>query len=148
MAGRWRQVDGMDSFFMIGIVIVVLMVGLGTGFSAAAENDGGAVPSGRAEGQGGGRRGEARRGGGAEGSGDPGEGPLFPARDRNLSTEAKERRQELLNMEKRLLQKEENLEKRVDILDQKEGGLTKREKDAPAAGKDPRRKRKEICRDD
>ena len=30
--GRWRQVDGMDSFLMIGIVIVVLMAGLGTGF--------------------------------------------------------------------------------------------------------------------
>jgi len=31
-------------------------------------------------------------------------------------------------MEKRLLQKEENLEKRVDLLEQKEAGLTKREK--------------------
>ena len=31
-------------------------------------------------------------------------------------------------MEKRLLQKEENLEKRVDLLEQKEAGLTKRER--------------------
>ncbi len=33
-----------------------------------------------------------------------------------------------LNMEKRLLQKEENLEKRIDLFDQKEANLSKREK--------------------
>jgi ribonucrease Y len=45
-----------------------------------------------------------------------------------IETEAKERRQELVNLEKRLLQKEDNLEKRVDLLDQKEAGFSKREK--------------------
>ena len=45
-----------------------------------------------------------------------------------FEAEAKERRQEIINMEKRLLQKEENLEKRIDLFDQKEGSLSKREK--------------------
>ena len=45
---------------------------------------------------------------------------LFQAKA-EFEAEAKERRQEILNMEKRLLQKEENLEKRIDIFDQKEG---------------------------
>jgi len=52
---------------------------------------------------------------------------LFQAKA-EFEAEAKERRQEILNMEKRLLQKEENLEKRIDIFDQKEGNLSKREK--------------------
>lgn len=45
-----------------------------------------------------------------------------------FETEAKERRQEILNLEKRLLQREENLEKRIDLFDQKEANLSKREK--------------------
>lgn len=52
---------------------------------------------------------------------------LFQAKA-EFEAEAKERRQDILNMEKRLLQKEENLEKRIDIFDQKEGNLSKREK--------------------
>ncbi len=52
---------------------------------------------------------------------------LFQAKG-EFEKEAKERRQDILNMEKRLLQKEENLEKRIDIFDQKEGNLSKREK--------------------
>lgn len=45
-----------------------------------------------------------------------------------FEAEAKQRRQELLNLEKRMLQKEENLEKRIDLLDQKEVNISKREK--------------------
>ena len=52
---------------------------------------------------------------------------LFQVRA-EFEREAKERRQELLNMEKRLLQKEENFEKRIDLLDQKEVNFSKREK--------------------
>jgi ribonucrease Y len=52
---------------------------------------------------------------------------LFQAKA-EFETEAKERRQEVLNMERRLLQKEENLEKRIDLFDQKESNLSKREK--------------------
>jgi ribonuclease Y len=52
---------------------------------------------------------------------------LFQAKS-EFETEAKERRQEILNMEKRLLQKEENLEKRIDLFEQKEANLSKREK--------------------
>lgn len=52
---------------------------------------------------------------------------LFQAKA-DSETEAKERRQEILNLEKRLLQREENLEKRMDLFDQKESNLSKREK--------------------
>lgn len=52
---------------------------------------------------------------------------LFQAKT-EFEAEVKERRQEIGNMEKRLLQKEENLEKRIDLFDQKEGNLSKREK--------------------
>ena len=52
---------------------------------------------------------------------------LFKAKA-EFENEAKERRQEVLNMERRLLQKEENLEKRIDLFDQKESNLSKREK--------------------
>ncbi|MGA2957026.1 MAG: ribonuclease Y [Thermodesulfobacteriota bacterium] len=52
---------------------------------------------------------------------------LFQAKA-EFESEAKERRQEILNLEKRLLQREENLEKRIDLFDQKESNLSKREK--------------------
>jgi ribonucrease Y len=52
---------------------------------------------------------------------------LFQVRT-TYERENRERRAELQNIEKRLLQKEENLEKKVNLLDQKEVALTKREK--------------------
>ena len=52
---------------------------------------------------------------------------LFQAKA-DFEAEVKERRQEIANLEKRLLQKEENLEKRIDLFDQKEANLSKREK--------------------
>jgi len=52
---------------------------------------------------------------------------LFQAKA-DFEAEVKERRQEVANLEKRLLQKEENLEKRIDLFDQKEANLSKREK--------------------
>jgi ribonuclease Y len=52
---------------------------------------------------------------------------LFQAKA-DSEAEVKERRQEIANLEKRLLQKEENLEKRIDLFDQKEANLSKREK--------------------
>jgi ribonuclease Y len=52
---------------------------------------------------------------------------LFQAKA-DFEAEGKERRQEIANLEKRLLQKEENLEKRIDLFDQKESNLSKREK--------------------
>jgi ribonuclease Y len=52
---------------------------------------------------------------------------LFQAKA-DCEAEVKERRQEIANLEKRLLQKEENLEKRIDLFDQKEANLSKREK--------------------
>ncbi|MDY6863261.1 MAG: ribonuclease Y [Thermodesulfobacteriota bacterium] len=42
--------------------------------------------------------------------------------------ETKERRTELYNLEKRLIQKEENLDKKINLLDYKENSITKREK--------------------
>ncbi len=42
--------------------------------------------------------------------------------------ETKERRQEVQKLERRLIQKEENLDKKVDLLDNKELNITKREK--------------------
>ena len=52
---------------------------------------------------------------------------LFQAKA-DSEAEVKERRLEITNLEKRLLQKEENLEKRIDLFDQKEANLSKREK--------------------
>jgi ribonuclease Y len=52
---------------------------------------------------------------------------LFQAKT-EFEAEVKERRQEIGNLEKRFLQKEENLEKRIDLFEQKEANLSKREK--------------------
>lgn len=45
----------------------------------------------------------------------------------DFERETKDRRQELVNLDKRLAQKEENIERKVDILDKKEKDITKRE---------------------
>ncbi|MFC1666893.1 ribonuclease Y [Candidatus Omnitrophota bacterium] len=45
----------------------------------------------------------------------------------DFERETKDRRQELLNLEKRLTQKEENIDRKVDILDKKEKDISKRE---------------------
>ena len=45
----------------------------------------------------------------------------------DFERENKERRQELIVLEKRLMQKEENIDKKVDLLEKKERGLTSKE---------------------
>ena len=45
----------------------------------------------------------------------------------DFENEIKDRRQEILNLEKRLSQKEENIDRKVDILDKKEKDITRRE---------------------
>lgn len=47
----------------------------------------------------------------------------------DFEKEAKERKAELANLEKRFLQREENLERKMDLLDKKEAELSRREKE-------------------
>ncbi|MBI4436242.1 MAG: ribonuclease Y [Candidatus Omnitrophica bacterium] len=52
---------------------------------------------------------------------------LYQSRE-NFEKETEERRQELLTLEKRVLQREENIDRKVEILDKKEKELTENEK--------------------
>jgi ribonuclease Y len=114
-------------YFMIGIGLIALAIGVGTGlllykglaaarFRQAEHENREAVEEARKKSEALKREAEIQA-----------KDYLLQAKA-EFEKEAKERRQEILNLEKRLLQREENLEKRIDLFDEKEANLSKREK--------------------
>jgi len=71
---------------------------------------------------------------------------LFKERS-TFERETRERRAELQRWEKRLLQKEENLDKRLDVLDRKEKSLTNRERVVDAKETEIREAQEEVRRE-
>jgi ribonuclease Y len=68
---------------------------------------------------------------------------LYEAR-LEFEKETKGRRQELLSLEKRVTQKEENLDRKVDVLEKKEGQVQQREREIISKEKAVEEKRKEL----
>jgi ribonuclease Y len=63
-----------------------------------------------------------------------------------IEDESKERRRELLTKEKRLLQKEENVDRKMELLEQKEQELKKSEKDIDSRAAEAREKKEELAK--